>query len=177
MTGKRGVALLQSCILLILSVLGIGLTDAGAQSNVTGQWTTMNYQMPINPVHMALMNNGKVLITSGSGNLPGNTDLESAVWDPVAGTIVTQPVTWDMFCNGVTILPDGRPLVVGGTLQYDPFYGLPNVSTFDPVSNTFSNLTSMAHGRWYLTSTVLKTANVMVFSGLKENGPTNNTVE
>jgi len=177
MTGKRRVALLQSCILLILSVLGIGLTDAGAQSNVTGQWTTMNYQMPINPVHMALMNNGKVLITSGSGNLPGNTDLESAVWDPVAGTIVTQPVTWDMFCNGVTILPDGRPLVVGGTLQYDPFYGLPNVSTFDPVSNTFSNLTSMAHGRWYPTATVLQDGNVMVFSGLKENGPTNNTVE
>ena len=148
-----------------------------AQANLSGQWNTMQYQMPINPVHMSLMNNGKVLVASGSGNVPGNTDFESAVWDPIAGTITTQPVTWDMFCNGMVVLPDGRPFVVGGTLQYDPFYGSANASIFDPVTNLFSNTAPMSHGRWYPTATVLSDGRVMVFSGLKENGVTSNLME
>lgn len=28
-----------------------------------------------------------------------------------------------MFCNGMVVLPDGRPFIMGGTLQYDPFHG------------------------------------------------------
>jgi hypothetical protein len=45
------------------------------------------------------------------------------------------------------------------------------------MSNSFSNLHNMAHGRWYPTAIVLPNGSVMVFSGLKETGPTNNTVE
>ena len=44
---------------------------------------TLPYTMPINPVHSALMNNGKVLIVSGSGWVAGNTNYLAAVWDPV----------------------------------------------------------------------------------------------
>jgi len=74
-----------------------------------------------------------VLVVSGSGNVPTNTSYAAAVWDTQAGTITTQPLGWDMFCNGMTILPDGRPFVVGGTLQYDPFYGQLKTSAFDPA--------------------------------------------
>jgi len=35
---------------------------AAAQSGVQGQWQTLSNQMPINPVHAALLHNGKVLI-------------------------------------------------------------------------------------------------------------------
>jgi hypothetical protein len=38
-----------------------------AQSSVQGQWRTLPYLMPINPVHLALTNDGKVLVVAGSG--------------------------------------------------------------------------------------------------------------
>jgi len=88
--------------------------SAWAQASVQGQWQTLLNLMPINPVHAALLHNGKVLIVSGSGNLPTNTNLQAAVFDPATGVVTTQPVAWDMFCNGMVVLPDGRALVNSG---------------------------------------------------------------
>ena len=155
----------------VLSTLAIG------QPAVQGQWATLTVQMPINPVHMALMNNGKVLIVSGSGNVPTNTSYAAGVFDPKAGTITTQPLGWDMFCSGMAILPDGRPFVVGGTVQYDPFLGAITTSAYDPVAGTFTDQQSMAHGRWYPTIISLGDGRLMTFSGLDENNATNTTVE
>ena len=159
--------------------LGFALaaSSAFAQAQVQGQWQTLPYTMPINPVHVALLHNGKVLIVSGSGNVAGNTNYQAALWDPQAGTITTQPVGWDMFCNGMSVLPDGRPFVMGGTLQYDPFHGETRTSTFDPATSAFTDQQQMAHGRWYPTSTVLGDGRVMIFSGLNETGGTNTSVE
>jgi hypothetical protein len=133
--------------------------------------------MPINPVHVALMYNGKVLVVSGSGNDTTNTKLRAAVWDPIAGTVTVQTVAWDMFCNGMVVLPDGRPFVIGGTLQYDPFFGQPKSSVFDPATNTFTDVQNMAHGRWYPTATTLGDGRVMTFSGANETGGGNKAVE
>jgi hypothetical protein len=76
--------------------------------------------MPINPVHLALTHDGKVLIVAGSGNVATETNYRAAVWDAVAGAILT-PLAWDMFCNGMSVLTDGRVFINGGNLQYDPF--------------------------------------------------------
>ena len=133
--------------------------------------------MPVNPVHVALMHTGKVLVVSGSGNYPPDTDYTAAVWDPANDTVTTMPITWDMFCNGMVVMPDGRPFVMGGTLQYDPFFGQQKTSAFDPVTETFADQQSMADGRWYPTGTVLADGRVMVFSGLGLTGNTNTTVE
>jgi hypothetical protein len=148
-----------------------------AQANVQGVWNTLPTQMPINPVHAALMHNGKVLIVSGSGNLPSDTSYMAAVWDPATDAVTTQPVGWDMFCNGMIVLPDGRPFVMGGTIQYDPFYGQPKTSAYDPTTGNFVDLELMAHGRWYPTATTLGDGSVMIFSGLLETGGTNTAVE
>ena len=43
-----------------------------AQPHINGQWDTLPFRMPINPVHVALMHNGKVLVISGSGSDPNN---------------------------------------------------------------------------------------------------------
>ena len=150
---------------------------AMSQANVQGQWKTLSYTMPINPVHVALLYNGKVVVVSGSSNVPTNKNFTAALWDPQVGTVTTQPVTWDMFCNGMVILPDGRPFILGGTLQYDPFYGELKTSAYDVVSNTFTELQSMAHGRWYPTATVLGDGRVMVFGGFLDTGHTNTFVE
>jgi hypothetical protein len=82
-----------------------------------------------------------------------------------------------MFCNSMVLLPDGRALIAGGTIQYDPFHGAPNSSIFDPSTNTFTGVQNMAHGRWYPTVTTLGDGRAMAFSGLDEKGNTNNEVE
>src|ERR1700688_2170752 len=148
-----------------------------SQVNIQGQWQTLNYTMPINPVHAALLHTGKILVVSGSGFLASNKNLEAALWDPLAGTITTQPVLWDMFCNGMVVLPDGRPFIFGGNLSYSPFLGEPRTSVYDPSTGIFTDQQNMAHGRWYPTGTILGDGRVMVFSGLTETGATNTAVE
>jgi hypothetical protein len=150
---------------------------ARSQANVTGQWQTLPTTMPINPVHSALLKTGKVLIVSGSGNVAANKDFEAAIWDPQTDTVTTQPIAWDMFCDGMVVLPDGRPFILGGTLQYDPFFGEQRTAIYNAATGAFTDAQSMAHGRWYPTGTVLGDGRVMVFSGLSETGGTNTTVE
>jgi hypothetical protein len=161
-------------------VLGIAVLAGprlSAQPAVQGQWRTLPSLMPINPVHLALLNNGKVLIVAGSGNVATVTNYQAAVWDPQAGTIITQSLAWDMFCNGMVTLPDGRVFINGGNLQYDPFHGQPKNAVYDPLTGLFTDVQNMAHGRWYPTTTTLGDGRVMTFSGLSETGGTNTTVE
>ena len=149
-----------------------------AQPGVQGRWETLPYLMPINPVHIAVMRTGNVLVVAGSGNVATETNFRAAVWDVQANTIVTQPVTWDMFCNAMVALPDGRLLINGGTVQYDPFRGQPRNTVFDPATGVFTDVQNMVHGRWYPTVTALGDGRVMTFSGLNEiNGGTNTAVE
>lgn len=172
---------------LLLSVL-VPVTTG--QADVQGRWSTLPYPMPINPIHAALLSNGKVLVVAGSGNCPPShsgcptgppygpaNNSGALLWDPVSGAITQFSVSWDMFCNGMVLLPDGRALIDGGTTQYSPFYGQPQVAVFDPATNTFTNVQNMAHGRWYPTVLTLGDGRVMAFSGLKETGGTNTAVE
>src|SRR3984893_11697068 len=135
---------------------------------LTGRWETLASVMPINPVHVALMHDGKVLVVAGSGNDPDNKNLQAGVWDPKALTIKTFKIAWDMFCSGMVVLQDGRPLIVGGTVKYDPFFGQPRVSAFNPSTGTFAPLPPMTGGRWYPTATMLGTGSVLVDSGLND---------
>ena len=83
-----------------------------------------------------------------------------------------------MFCNSMTVLPDGRVFVNGGTSVYDAFLGEIRSSIFDPATNTFTDVpTNMAHGRWYPTVTLLSDGRVMTFSGKTRMRATNKTVE
>jgi len=164
-------------LLMLLVALCVYALSAKGQANITGQWQTLPTQTPINPIHVALIHNGLVLIVSGSGNLPSNLNYQAAVWNPATNALTTQPLQWDMFCNGIAVLQDGRPLVMSGTLQYDPFHGDPRTSAYDPTTGMFVDMQPMAHGRWYPTATTLSDGSVMVFSGLDENGNTNTTVE
>jgi hypothetical protein len=164
---------------------------AVGQANVQGQWSTLSNTMPINPIHVALLTNGKLLVVAGSGNCPpsqsgcpsgppyGPSNGSGALLlDPVTGQTISKfSLSWDMFCNAMVLLEDGRPFIAGGTIQYDPFYGQQQAATFDPLANTFSNTPNMAHGRWYPTLVTLSDGRVMTFSGLNETGGTNPAVE
>src|SRR6266481_2847080 len=173
-------------ISLLLVLLGLSSPTLMGQVQTIGQWSTMSQTMPINPVHVALLANGKILVVAGSGNCPpslsgcpsgapyGPSNNSGALlFDPVAGAFTQFSVSWDMFCNGMVLLPDGRAFINGGTIQYDPFQGQLKSAIFDPATNTFTNATNMAHGRWYPTLTTLGDGRVMTFSGANETSGTN----
>ena len=56
--------------LVAFVVFSAVLPRAWAQADAQGQWSTLSYTMPINPIHMALLRNGKILVVAGSGNCP-----------------------------------------------------------------------------------------------------------
>jgi hypothetical protein len=182
---------LSKALVLTVLVLCALVASSAGQANIQGQWSTLSNTLPINPIHVALLGNGKVLVVAGSGNCPpsqsgcpsgppyGPSNGSGALLvDPVSGQISSQfSLSWDTFCNGMVLLPDGRALIDGGTIQYDPFYGQPQVAIFDPATSTFSNAQNMAHGRWYPTVLTLGDGRVMTFSGLNETGGTNTAVE
>jgi hypothetical protein len=177
--GSRGLRHARSAYALIALAVLL-LPCAGGvygQANVTGQWQTVPTTMPINPIHVSLMHNGKILVVAGSGNYPPNTSYQAAIWDPSNNSVAVQTLNWDMFCSGMITLPDGREMIFGGTLKYDPFHGWQRTAIYDPVTGQFADMQDMAHGRWYPTATELSDGRLMVFSGLDENGSTNPEVE
>ena len=142
----------QACLAVLI---GLAAYSAFAQSNVQGKWNTLSATMTINPVHVALLANGKVLVVAGSGNCPASqsgcpsgppyspsTNGSGALlMDPATGQVLAQfSLSWDMFCNSMVLLEDGRALIDGGTLQYDPFHGQPQSAIFDPSTNTYTKL-------------------------------------
>src|SRR5579862_8691712 len=187
----------------IVCVVALGcVPQASGQANVQGQWRTLATTcpaasgcMPINPIHSALLHNGKVLIVSGSGNQVttanpniGLQPFQAAIYDPATGITATpHTIDWDMFCNGIVILYDGRAFINGGTIFYDnPFEGSAQSSIYDPLTDQFIDvMPNMADGRWYPTVTNLSDGTLMAFSGYgsclncapNSNAQTNLTVE
>lgn len=183
-------ASLVNCILRSLCVIGLVIPGLG-QANIQGQWSTLPNTVPVNPVHATLLSNGNLLIVAGSGNCPpSQTGCPSGppygpangsgalLLNPFTGQTIQQfTLSWDMFCNGMVLLQDGRVLIDGGTYHYDPFYGAAGASIFDPTTNTFTDTQSTVHGRWYPTVLTLGDGRVLTFSGLTETGTTNSAIE
>ncbi len=152
--------------------------------NVDGEWRTLPYAMPINPIAAQLMRDGTVLFIPGSendafNNAVGSMAYRGAVWDPaVSGqaSITTYTFNYDMFCHDMAALPDGRPLIVGGSRDYS-FKGENRVSIWNPQTSAINEVQSMADGRWYPTLTALGDGRIMAWSGTKLLGGTNTTVE
>ena len=176
--GRRSSSAVLAVVLGLTIITSLSVPQARAQSPLTdGSWSTLPYLMPINPIHCGVTHTGKVVVVAGSENEPEQQEYRAAVWDPGSGTIVVQDLVWDVFCNGMAALADGRFLIAGGSEQYDPFHGEPRATIYDPATEKFNEVESMAHGRWYATVTALSDGSLMAFSGLNEFGGTNNAVE
>src|SRR5207253_11472005 len=91
-------------ILLALAAIAGSPPPALAAPNVTGQWSTLPYLVPVNPIHVALLPNGKVLIVAGLESNPPEAGgpYKFAVWDPAAGTFREHRTPVDLFCNGMS---------------------------------------------------------------------------
>ncbi|HEY9847119.1 MAG TPA: galactose oxidase-like domain-containing protein, partial [Candidatus Caenarcaniphilales bacterium] len=79
----------------------------------------------------------------------------------------------DMFCAGHAFLQDGRLLVAGGNKQYPgptgPFQGLRDAFVFDPITEQWRRVATMAGGRWYPTLVTLPDGRIITFTGVRDN--------
>jgi hypothetical protein len=166
------------CALLVSSAGPGIMAQVVAGPGQVGQWTILTNRLPINPVHAAVMHDGKVLMIHRNS---ATTPSTAVIWDPATKTASTPFATaYDsMFCDGMVVLPDGRPFVIGGTLAFPPpkFTGQNHSAAFDPSTGKFALQATMAHGRWYPTGTVLNDGRVLTFSGLEETVESDNTVD
>ena len=151
--------------MLCLFVLCLGLSrNAAAQNDVVGRWSRVP-DLPFFPVHSHVLPTGKVMIWPAltvSGNDP-------RLWDPATATVTSLTTPgYDLFCSGHLFLADGRLFVAGGHYQFYSV-GLPNASTYDPFTNSWSRVPDMNAGRWYPTATTLANGDVLVVSGSINN--------
>lgn len=174
------------CSLLFLpssSAFGDSKAAGTKQANLAtpaevGSWTDPLDLCPANGhclpgVNFALMFNGKVLFyyypQQGSG--PGSRAL---VLDPTSGAITEVTVTdqRDIFCSGISILPNGQVLATGGNKLHasNKHSGTNNTTIFDPTTSSWILGQSMNFARWYPTSLELGTGKILEFSGPNEDG-------
>lgn len=162
---------------IFLSVLFTGTGAARAQSPADdGQWTAP-FELPLIAIHSAMLPTGKVLMFSAEHGVPG---IHGWLLDPetLAITSVQPPAGWNPDCAGHSFLADGRLLVAGGTLQFNPLLGSKKAFIFDSFAETWIEIDDMAQGRWYPTNITLGDGRVLTMSGINDtNGALNPDIE
>jgi hypothetical protein len=133
-------------------------TEMLATASSVGQWSAVQ-SWPVQATHSHLLPTGKVLFYPAWSQ--GDTPY---VWDPSTGGLVGSALPgYNIFCSGHAFLADGRLFVAGGHVAND--VGLPHASVYNPFSDTWTQLPDMNAGRWYPTSTLLPSGDVLVMSG------------
>jgi hypothetical protein len=120
-------------------------------------------------IHAANLTNGKIFYAAGSGfsSTYENGPYHWNTFDPATGSITNHTVGKDLFCMGQAVLPNGKVLCAGGTLEYDigtpdgTWKGLDAAYEYDPNSNSLQEVQKMLHGRWYPYCIVLDDGKVL----------------
>ena len=119
-----------------------------------------------------LLQDGRVLVTGGSG--PGGGamlasaevfDLTTGSWSEVASLDVPRQQ------HAAALLADGRVLITGGTTEGDVGWPLKTAELFDPASGTFAPAAAMIGGRAAHTATLLADGRVLVAGGVPDDDP------
>ena len=129
---------------------------------------------PVVAIHAAMLPTGKVLHYAYPGGGDGSRGF---IWDPLSGDFHQVFVDEDLFCSGHSFLPDGLLYVTGGNDYNCEFQGRFVTHTFDPFSESWTQLEDMSVGRWYPTNVTLGDGRVLIFSGLNSHCQTTSVVE
>ncbi|MHB8531128.1 MAG: Kelch repeat-containing protein, partial [Solirubrobacteraceae bacterium] len=151
----------------------------------------------VHAVHAILLQNGKVLVMAGSGNVRSEFEggsFSSFVYDPVANSWNYVPTPKDVFCSGHVQLANGDVLIIGGTKAYPPkaepghlpsteYQGENRSWIFNIRTESYEEVKwnhgsphqpaepgPLLNGAWYPSATELGNGDVISFGGLKENG-------
>lgn len=161
----------------------------------SGYWEPALHPLPDFAIHASVLPTGKVLIFGRERLREDDTrfNLGSArVFDPATGQTTHVPppelpenpgddgdgdneLPASIYCSGQALLSDGRVLLAGGNLAEPPatgdaFAGLTRTFLFDPWTEQWTLGPDMSHGRWYPTLTKLPSGDVLIASGLDEDG-------
>lgn len=142
---------------------------AGAAPTTGGGSWSPSQKMSLVPVAAANLPDGKVLTWSASGRLTYTFDSGktfTSTFDPVAGTFSEAFVTesgHEMFCPGISNLPDGRIFVSGGS-------DAPKVSSYSPATGKWSAAPKMNGPRGYHSTVTLGNGDVFTIGGSWSGG-------
>jgi hypothetical protein len=105
---------------------------------------------------------------------PGGTNSRAVLLQPATGTVadVMLPFARDIFCSGMSIMPNGKVLVSGGSLEGAKAAdsGTFNTTIFDPSTSTWSMGPNMNYARWYPSTLELADGTMLELSGVNETG-------
>ena len=164
-------------VVLVLVTASGGAQQASAQVSTMGEWSPP-MPWPVAGVHAAVLPTGKVLHYSYPQTWQGS---EAWLWDPQTGTLVPAPINRNVFCGAHSFLPDGKLLVTGGTDPLSPPgpppFGIKDLHTFDPLTESWTYVGDTQVGRWYPTNVTLPDGRILILSGLDEQGQLTDLVE
>ncbi|HEY6293311.1 MAG TPA: galactose oxidase-like domain-containing protein [Terriglobia bacterium] len=138
-----------------------------------GSWTAP-LTIGVVAIHAALLTNGQVLMWYTDAPFGSGTGSLAQLWNPATNALtdVKLPFPYDIFCSGMTMLPNGQLLVIGGkddSKGYGSRAGIAESFLFNPTTNTWSQAADMNYARWYPTGTEQSDGTVLVTSGTDDN--------
>ncbi|MGB8170773.1 MAG: putative Ig domain-containing protein [Chthoniobacteraceae bacterium] len=160
---------------LTVDAAAIGVTANAVAAPVdpvgAGSWGPVIQWTPHIPVSAAQLPDGRLLTWAGeqrrSFDGADSHFTYAGVWDPRTGAFAEiNNTNHDMFCGGVSTLPDGRVFVNGGDACNSA------TSVYDWRSNSWTALPPMNDTRWYNPSITLPDGGVFTVSG-GGSGPNN----
>lgn len=158
--------------LLITSVL-CGVFGLELDAQPAGTFTATGSMVTPRQEHSAtLLENGKVLIVGGFNTpLPSFAVLNAELYDPSTGTFSpTGNLTTPRAEQAATLLPDGKVLIVGGSVDG-------TAETYDPTTGGFTTVESIVGGYFsdcalstWSTATLLNDGRVLITRGSAPGG-------
>jgi galactose oxidase len=154
---------------------GRGPWSSAAEINILGQDSTpvlgrwsAPVGFPLVPGSAAMLSNGRLLLWSADRvNAFGGTGRTiTAVYNPATRAVTQRTVTntgHNMFCPGISALPDGRVMVNGGD-------DAKRTSIYNPTTDAWTTGAAMAIPRAYQSSTTLSDGRVFAIGGSWDGG-------
>jgi hypothetical protein len=172
---------LLALVTLALTGLGGSWQSAPAGAQVPppgGQWSNP-IGWPTTGIHSSVLPDGRVLHYA----YPFQAPFASIgwLWNPQTGAFQSAPATYNTFCGGHALLPDGTVVNLGGTDEDSPEVGNPwghkQIRLFNYSTSSFTYVGDTQKGRWYPTLTTLPSGKILISSGFDEVGELNNRLE
>jgi hypothetical protein len=142
------------------AVLSLPAAAAAQSPDQIGQWgPVMDFHAPA--THQVLLHDGEVLYW--------RTGQEAELFDPATSQLTPVPAPFpipgfNIHCDGMAVLPDGRVLALGGQVD-SPHQAVSMAAIFDPATRTWTQIPSMHNPRWYPTAVSLADGRVAVVGG------------
>ncbi len=166
-------AALEARLAAVPASIPIARAVAGDPAEV-GQWLPPQ-PWPVIAIHAALLPDGKVLHYSYPDGTIGSN---AQTWDPATGDFTPTSIEADLFCSGLSLLPDGRVFTTGGNDSAPcGFQGIFDTHVFDFRQGAWTRLGDMSEARWYPANVALADGSQLILSGLDRRCTTTPVME